>query len=175
MDKKELENLILKAIKEERFSDLLTNFEVLNFIIGELNSSSFIINLRNELLKSKEDFNFENPVINNLLLCVYSSALTVSLEEIIKIEEIVLKEEEHEEKIIEYLNVELDICLKQKEFIEKIKNSMNIIIQVLVQYLLFNKFEDSLILENEKIIKLINYIRIKQMVKIIMTGRRVKE
>ena len=171
MEKIELEKLILKEIKEERFSDLLTNFEVLNFIIGELNSSSFIINLRNELLKSKEDFNFENPVINNLLLCVYSSALIVSLEEIIKIEEIVLKEEEHEEKIIEYLNVELDICLKQKEFIEKIKKSMNIIIK----QSLFNKFEDSLILENEKIIKLINYIRIKQMVKIIMTGRRVKE
>lgn len=168
MEKIELEKLILKEIKEERFSDLLTNFEVLNFIIGELNSSSFIINLRNELLKSKEDFNFENPVINNLLLCVYSSALIVSLEEIIKIEEIVLKEEEHEEKIIEYLNVELDICLKQKEFIEKIKKSMNIIIKPS----LFNKFEDSLILENEKIIKLINYIRIKQMVK---TGRRVKE
>ena len=171
MEKIELEKLILKEIKEERFSDLLTNFEVLNFIIGELNSSSFIINLRNELLKSKEDFNFENPVINNLLLCVYSSALIVSLEEIIKIEEIVLKEEEHEEKIIEYLNVELDICLKQKEFIEKIKKSMNIIIKPS----LFNKFEDSLILENEKIIKLINYIRIKQIVKIIMTGRRVKE
>ena len=171
MEKIELEKLILKEIKEERFSDLLTNFEVLNFIIGELNSSSFIINLRNELLKSKEDFNFENAVINNLLLCVYSSALIVSLEEIIKIEEIVLKEEEHEEKIIEYLNVELDICLKQKEFIEKIKKSMNIIIKPS----LFNKFEDSLILENEKIIKLINYIRIKQMVKIIMTGRRVKE
>lgn len=171
MEKIELEKLILKEIKEERFSDLLTNFEVLNFIIGELNSSSFIMNLRNELLKSKEDFNFENPVINNLLLCVYSSALIVSLEEIIKIEEIVLKEEEHEEKIIEYLNVELDICLKQKEFIEKIKKSMNIIIKPS----LFNKFEDSLILENEKIIKLINYIRIKQMVKIIMTGRRVKE
>ena len=172
MEKIELEKLILKEIKEERFSDLLTNFEVLNFIIGELNSSSFIINLRNELLKSKEDFNFENPVINNLLLCVYSSALIVSLEEIIKIEEIVLKEEEeHEEKIIEYLNVELDICLKQKEFIEKIKKSMNIIIKPS----LFNKFEDSLILENEKIIKLINYIRIKQTVKIIMTGRRVKE
>lgn len=171
MEKIELEKLILKEIKEERFSDLLTNFEVLNFIIGELNSSSFIMNLRNELLKSKEDFNFENPVINNLLLCVYSSALIVSLEEIIKIEEIVLKEEEHEEKIIEYLNVELDICLKQKEFIEKIKKSMNIIIKPS----LFNKFEDSLILENEKIIKLINYIRIKQMVEIIMTGRRVKE
>lgn len=171
MEKEKIEKLILKEIKEERFSDLLTNFEVLNFIIGELNSSSFIINLRNELLKSKEDFNFENPVINNLLLCVYSSALTVSLEEIIKIEEIVLKEEEHEEKIIEYLNVELDICLKQKEFIEKIKKSMNIIIKPS----LFNKFEDSLILENEKIIKLINYIRIKQMVKIIMTGRREKE
>ena len=102
---------------------------------------------------------------------MYSSALIVSLEEIIKIEEIVLKEEEHEEKIIEYLNVELDICLKQKEFIEKIKKSMNIIIKPS----LFNKFEDSLILENEKIIKLINYIRIKQIVKIIMTGRRVKE
>ena len=172
MEKEKIEKLILKEIKEERFSDLLTNFEVLNFIIGELNSSSFIINLRNELLKSKEDFNFENPVINNLLLCVYSSALIVSLEEIIKIEEIVLKEEEeHEEKIIEYLNVELDICLKQKEFIEKIKKSMNIIIKPS----LFNKFEDSLILENEKIIKLINYIRIKQIVKIIMTGRRVKE
>ena len=171
MEKEKIEKLILKEIKEERFSDLLTNFEVLNFIIGELNSSSFIINLRNELLKSKEDFNFENPVINNLLLCVYSSALIVSLEEIIKIEEIVLKEEEHEEKIIEYLNVELDICLKQKEFIEKIKKSMNIIIKPS----LFNKFEDSLILENEKIIKLINYIRIKQMVKIIMTGRREKE
>lgn len=169
MEKEKIEKLILKEIKEERFSDLLTNFEVLNFIIGELNSSSFIINLRNELLKSKEDFNFENPVINNLLLCVYSSALIVSLEEIIKIEEIVLKEEEHEEKIIEYLNVELDICLKQKEFIEKIKKSMNIIIKPS----LFNKFEDSLILENEKIIKLINYIRIKQMV--IMTGRREKE
>ena len=171
MEKEKIEKLILKEIKEERLSDLLTNFEVLNFIIGELNSSSFIINLRNELLKSKEDFNFENPVINNLLLCVYSSALIVSLEEIIKIEEIVLKEEEHEEKIIEYLNVELDICLKQKEFIEKIKKSMNIIIKPS----LFNKFEDSLILENEKIIKLINYIRIKQMVKIIMTGRREKE
>ena len=170
MEKEIIENSILKAIKEERFSDLLTNLEIVNFIIGESNSS-FIIKLRNKLLESKEDFNFENPVINNLLLCVYSSALIVSLEEIIKIEEIVLKEEEHEEKIIEYLNVELDICLKQKEFIEKIKKSMNIIIKPS----LFNKFEDSLILENEKIIKLINYIRIKQMVKIIMTGRRVKE
>ena len=170
MDKKELENLILKSIKEERFSDLSKNLEIVNFIIGEINSS-FIIKLRKELLESKEDFNFNDTVITNLILCIYSSALTVSLEEIIKIEEIVLKEEEHEEKIIEYLNTELDICLKQKEFIEKIKKSMNIIIKPS----LFNKFEDSLILENEKIIKLINYIRIKQMVKIIMTGRRVKE
>ena len=171
MEKIELEKLILKEIKEERFSDLLTNLEIVNFIIGELNSSSFLIKLRKELLESKEDFNFNDIVITNLILCIYSSALTVSLEEIIKIEEIVLKEEEHEEKIIEYLNTELDICLKQKEFIEKIKKSMNIIIKPS----LFNKFEDSLILENEKIIKLINYIRIKQMVKIIMTGRRVKE
>ena len=46
---------------------------------------------------------------------------------------------------------------------------------IIIKPSLFNKFEDSLILENEKIIKLINYIRIKQMVKIIMTGRRVKE
>lgn len=171
MEKIELEKLILKEIKEERFSDLLTNLEIVNFIIGELNSSSFLIKLRKELLESKEDFNFNDTVITNLILCIYSSALTVSLEEIIKIEEIVLKEEEHEEKIIEYLNTELDICLKQKEFIEKIKKSMNIIIKPS----LFNKFEDSLILENEKIIKLINYIRIKQTVKIIMTGRRVKE
>ena len=121
MDKKELENLILKSIKEERFSDLSKNLEIVNFIIGEINSS-FIIKLRNNLLESKEDFNYYNPVITNLLLCIYSSALSVSLEEIINIEEeIVLKEEEHE-GIIEYLNTELDICFKQKEFIEKIKN-----------------------------------------------------
>ena len=121
MDKKELENLILKSIKEERFSDLSKNLEIVNFIIGEINSS-FIIKLRNNLLESREDFNYYNPVRTNLLLCIYSSALSVSLEEIINIEEeIVLKEEEHE-GIIEYLNTELDICFKQKEFIEKIKN-----------------------------------------------------
>ena len=70
MDKEKTKNSILKAIKEERFSDLLTNLEIVNFIIGESNSS-FIIKLRNELLKSKEDFNLNNnPVINNLLLCI---------------------------------------------------------------------------------------------------------
>ena len=87
MEKIELEKLILKEIKEERFSDLLTNLEIVNFIIGELNSSSFLIKLRKELLESKEDFNFNDTVITNLILCIYSSALTVSLEEIIKIEE----------------------------------------------------------------------------------------
>ena len=46
---------------------------------------------------------------------------------------------------------------------------MNIIIKPSLLY----KYEDSLKLESEKIIDLINYIRIKQMVKIIMTG--VKE
>lgn len=165
MDKKELENLILKSIKEERFSDLSKNLEIVNFIIGEINSS-FIIKLRNNLLESKEDFNYYNPVITNLLLCIYSSALSVSLEEIINIEE----ESLLKEGIIEYLNTELDICFKQKEFIEKIKKSMNIIIKPSLLY----KYEDSLKLESEKIIDLINYIRIKQMVKI-MTGISEKE
>ena len=162
MEKIELEKLILKEIKEERFSDLLTNFEVLNFIIGELNSSSFIINLRNELLKSKEDFNFNAPVITNLLLCIYSSALNIILNEIINIKkEIVLKEKEHE-KIIKYLNIELDICLKQTEFVEKIKKSMNIIIEPN----LLKRFEEALELVHEEIIYLINYIRLEQIIKI---------
>ena len=159
MEKEKIEKLILKEIKEEKFSDLLTNFEVLNFIIGELNSSSFIINLRNELLKSKEDFNLNNnPVITNLLLCIYSSALNICLNEIIKIKkEIVLKEKEHE-KIIKYLNIELDIYLKQTEFVEKIKKSMNIIIEPN----LLKRFEEALELVHEEIIDLI----LEQIIKI---------
>ena len=87
MEKEKIEKLILKTIKEESFEELVTkNYEIINFITGEIiNDESFIINLRNELLKSKEDFNFDNPVITNLLLCVYSSALNICLNEIIKI------------------------------------------------------------------------------------------
>ena len=80
MEKEKIEKLILKTIKEESFEELVTkNFEIINFITCEIiNDSSFIINLRNELLKSKEDFNLNNnPVINNLLLCIYSSALNI--------------------------------------------------------------------------------------------------
>ena len=112
MDKKELENLILKAIQEERFSNLSTNFEIINFITCEIiNDSSFIINLRNELLRSK---------------------------------------------------IELNSYYKQKEFKEKIKKSMNIIIEPN----LLKRFEEALELVHEEIIKLINQIRIGQMVKI---------
>ena len=80
MEKEKIEKLILKTIKEESFEELVTkNFEIINFITGEIiNDESFIINLRNELLKSKEDFNLNNnPVITNLLLCIYSSALNI--------------------------------------------------------------------------------------------------
>ena len=157
----ELENLILKAIQEERFENLSTNFEITNFIIGEIiNDSSFIINLRNELLKSKEDFNFNNnPVITNLLLCIYSSSLNIILDEIIRLKKELVKEPE---EALKWLNNELYNCLKQKEFIEKLKKSMNIIIKPS----LLERFEDSLELVNEEIIKLINQIRIGQMVKI---------
>ena len=161
MDKKELENLILKAIQEERFSNLSTNFEIINFITCEIiNDSSFIINLRNELLRSKEDFNFNNQVITNLLLCIYSSSLNIILDEIIKIKKDVLVRKEHEE--IEWLNIELNSYYKQTEFIEKIKKSMNIIIEPN----LLKRFEEALELVHEEIIKLINQIRIGQMVKI---------
>ena len=161
MDKKELENLILKEIQEERFSNLSTNFEIINFITCEIiNDSSFIINLRNELLRSKEDFNFNNQVITNLLLCIYSSSLNIILDEIIKIKKDVLVRKEHEE--IEWLNIELNSYYKQTEFIEKIKKSMNIIIEPN----LLKRFEEALELVHEEIIKLINQIRIGQMVKI---------
>lgn len=163
MDKEKTKNSILKAIKEESFEELTTNFEIINFITGEIiNDESFIINLRNELLKSKEDFNFNAPVITNLLLCIYSSALNICLNEIIKIKkEIVLKEKEHE-KIIKYLNIELDIYLKQTEFVEKIKKSMNIIIEPN----LLKRFEEALELVHEEIIYLINYIRLEQIMRI---------
>ena len=162
MDKKELENLILKTIKEKSFEELVTkNFEIINFITCEIiNDSSFIINLRNELLKSKEDFNFDNPVITNLLLCVYSSALNICLKEIIKIKKDVLVRKEHEE--IEWLNIELNSYYKQTEFIEKIKKSMNIIIKPN----LLKRFEEALELVHEEIIDLINYIRLEQIIKI---------
>lgn len=161
MDKKELENLILKAIQEERFSNLSTNFEIINFITCEIiNDSSFIINLRNELLKSKEDFNFNNQVITNLLLCIYSSSLNIILDEIIKIKKDVLVRKEHEE--IEWLNIELNSYYKQTEFIEKIKKSMNIIIEPN----LLKRFEEALELVHEEIIDLINYIRLEQIVRI---------
>ena len=161
MEKEKIEKLILKTIKEESFEELVTkNFEIINFITGEIiNDESFIINLRNELLKSKEDFNLNNnPVITNLLLCIYSSALNICLNEIIKIKkEIVLKEKEHE-KIIKYLNIELDIYLKQTEFVEKIKKSMNIIIEPN----LLKRFEEALELVHEEIIDLI----LEQIIKI---------
>ena len=160
MDKEKTKNSILKAIKEESFEELTTNFEIINFITVEIiNDESFIINLRNELLKSKEDFNLNNnPVITNLLLCIYSSALNIILNEIINIKkEIVLKEKEHE-KIIKYLNIELDIYLKQTEFVEKIKKSMNIIIEPN----LLKRFEEALELVHEEIIDLI----LEQIIKI---------
>ena len=161
MEKEKIEKLISKTIKEESFEELVTkNFEIINFITGEIiNDESFIINLRNELLKSKEDFNLNNnPVITNLLLCIYSSALNICLNEIIKIKkEIVLKEKEHE-KIIKYLNIELDIYLKQTEFVEKIKKSMNIIIEPN----LLKRFEEALELVHEEIIDLI----LEQIIKI---------
>ena len=113
-------------------------------------------------MKSKEDFNFNAPVITNLLLCIYSSALNIILNEIINIKkEIVLKEKEHE-KIIKYLNIELDICLKQTEFVEKIKKSMNIIIEPN----LLKRFEKALESVHEEIIYLINYIKLEQIIKI---------
>ena len=163
MEKEKIEKLILKSVKEKKFEELTTNFEIINFITGEIiKDESFIINLRNELLKSKEDFNFNDPVITNLLLCIYSSALNIILNEIINIKkEIVLKEKEHE-KIIKYLNIELDICLKQTEFVEKIKKSMNIIIEPN----LLKRFEEALELVHEEIIYLINYIRLEQIIKI---------
>lgn len=163
MEKEKIEKLILKSVKEKKFEELTTNFEIINFITGEIiKDESFIINLRNELLKSKEDFNFNDPVITNLLLCIYSSALNIILNEIINIKkEIVLKEKEHE-KIIKYLNIELDICLKQTEFVEKIKKSMNIIIEPN----LLKRFEEALELVHEEIIYLINYIKLEQIIKI---------
>ena len=163
MEKEKIEKLILKSVKEKKFDELTTNFEIINFITGEvIKDESFIINLRNELLKSKEDFNFNAPVITNLLLCIYSSALNIILNEIINIKkEIVLKEKEHE-KIIKYLNIELDICLKQTEFVEKIKKSMNIIIEPN----LLKRFEEALELVHEEIIYLINYIRLEQIMRI---------
>lgn len=163
MEKEKIEKLILKSVKENKFEELTTNFEIINFITGEIiKDESFIINLRNELLKSEEDFNFNAPVITNLLLCIYSSSLNIILNEIINIKkEIVLKEKEHE-KIIKYLNIELDICLKQTEFVEKIKKSMNIIIEPN----LLKRFEEALELVHEEIIYLINYIRLEQIIKI---------
>lgn len=167
MDKKELENLILKTIKEESFEELVTkNYEIINFITGEIvNDSSFIINLRNELLKSKEDFNFNNnPVITNLLLCIYSSSLNIILDEIIRLKkELVLIKEP--EEALKWLNNELYNCLKQKEFIFDIQKN------IIISNLLLKKFEESLELVNEEIIKLIIQI---QMVKI-MTGISAKE
>ena len=161
MEKEKIEKLILKSVKEKKFEELTTNFEIINFITGEIiKDESFIINLRNELLKSKEDFNFNDPVITNLLLCIYSSALNIILNEIINIKkEIVLKEKEHE-KIIKYLNIELDIYLKQTEFVEKIKKSMNIIIEPN----LLKRFEEALELVHEEIIYLINYIKLEQII-----------
>ena len=62
MEKEKIEKLILKSVKEKKFEELTTNFEIINFITGEIiKDESFIINLRNELLKSKEDFNFNDP------------------------------------------------------------------------------------------------------------------
>lgn len=162
MEKEKIEKLILKEIKEESFEELVTkNFEIINFITCEIiNDESFIINLRNELLKSKEDFNLNNnPVINNLLLCIYSSALNICLNEIIKIKKDVLVRKEHEE--IEWLNIELNSYYKQTEFIEKIKKSMNII-----EPNLLKRFEEALELVHEEIIDLINYIRLEQIIKI---------
>ena len=160
MDKEKTKNSILKAIKEERFSDLLTNLEIVNFIIGESNSS-FIIKLRNKLLESKEDFNFNDTVITNLILCIYSSALNMCLEEIIKIKKDVLVKKEHEE-MIEWLNIELNSYFKQTEFVEKIKKSTNIIIEPN----LLNEFEEALILEHEVLIEIMNHIRLEQIIKI---------
>ena len=160
MDKEKTKNSILKAIKEERFSDLLTNLEIVNFIIGESNSS-FIIKLRNKLLESKEDFNFNDTVITNLILCIYSSALNMCLEEIIKIKKDVLVKKEHEE-MIEWLNIELNSYFKQTEFVEKIKKSTNIIIEPN----LLKRFEEALELVHEEIIYLINYIRLEQIMRI---------
>ena len=160
MDKEKTKNSILKAIKEERFSDLLTNLEIVNFIIGESNSS-FIIKLRNKLLESKEDFNFNDTVITNLILCIYSSALNMCLKEIIKIKKDVLVKKEHEE-MIEWLNIELNSYFKQTEFVEKIKKSTNIIIEPN----LLNEFEEALILEHEVLIEIMNHIRLEQIMRI---------
>ena len=162
MDKEKTKNSILKAIKEERFSDLLTNLEIINFITGEvIKDESFIIKLRNKLLESKEDFNFNDTVITNLILCIYSSALNMCLEEIIKIKKDVLVKKEHEE-MIEWLNIELNSYFKQTEFVEKIKKSTNIIIEPN----LLKRFEEALELVHEEIIYLINYIRLEQIIKI---------
>lgn len=165
MEKEKIKNSILKAIKEKKFEELTTNFEIINFITGEIiNDSSFIINLRNELLKSKEDFNFNNTVITNLLLCIYSSSLNIILDEIIRLKkELVLIKEP--EEALKWLNNELYNCLKQKEFIFDIQKN------IIISNLLLKKFEESLELVNEEIIKLINQI---QMVKI-MTGISAKE
>ena len=167
MDKEKTKNSILKAIQEERFEELVkTNFDVTSFITGEIrNNSPFIINLRKELLKSKEDFNFnENPVITNLLLCVYSSSLNIILKEIIRLKKELVLIKEPEEALIEWLNNELYNYLKQKEFIFDIQKN------IIISNLLLKKFEETLEVVNEEIIDLINYIRIGQMIRIRMTG-----
>ena len=113
------------------------------------------------LLESKEDFNFNDTVITNLILCIYSSALNMCLEEIIKIKKDVLVKKEHEE-MIEWLNIELNSYFKQTEFVEKIKKSTNIIIEPN----LLNEFEEALILEHEVLIEIMNHIRLEQIIKI---------
>jgi hypothetical protein len=137
MEKEEIKNSILKAIQEKRFEELVaTNFDVVNFITGEMISSSpFMIKLRNRLLESKEDFNFtDNFVITNLMLCIYSSA-NISVHEIIgkkvkNVEELIRSSAKIEE-LMKWLDMETDpfLYVKQKEFIKELRKSQDVLVR----------------------------------------------
>lgn len=76
MEKEEIEKLkqfLIDKIKEERFGELLSSQEEIVFktLIAIFESKSFSINLRNELVKSKEEFDFKNIPVGATVVSIF--------------------------------------------------------------------------------------------------------
>ena len=73
MEKEEITRFLIDKIRKEQFSDLVKNLDsTLVFKITEflITSKSFSVNLRTELSKSKENFDYEDEAVVSLIASI---------------------------------------------------------------------------------------------------------